>query len=164
MNKLVFDNQWLKVYDNNGYLYSERKGKDSIAFILSDSITGLIGVIKEFKPPINDFLVTAFGGSLDKPDKSPLEICIEEVREEAGYEVTDKHIQYKGKVMVSTQSNQFCHLFQVDVTDLELKERQPENDLEAMAEVVWLPRWRVSELQDWKAITILRKQNEDSIL
>ena len=52
----------------------------------------------------------AFGGSLDKA-KSLEEIVIDEVIEEAGYIIDEDDIFSLGKVFVSTQMNQFVHLF-----------------------------------------------------
>jgi 8-oxo-dGTP pyrophosphatase MutT (NUDIX family) len=140
----------------NRYYFSERGGVDSVAFILYDRRINKYGLIREFKCPINEFKESAFGGSLDK-DVNPIEIVIAEAREEAGFVVTDDNIQSVGKVMVSTQSNQFCHLYIVNVDTRKQLELQPENDLEALATVEWFSQYEVSRLEDWKAITIIVK-------
>jgi len=140
---------------NNSYYFSERAGTDSVAFVLYDDHTNEIGLVSEFKPPIDKFLTTAFGGSLDQEGVEPIDIVIQEVREEAGFEVTRNQIVSLGKVFVSTQSNQFCHLFLVNVNKTKQVELRPENDLEALAEVVWLNT--LKDIEDWKALTIIFK-------
>ena len=49
-----------------GYQFAERLGKDSIAFICYDRITNEFLLNNEFKPPVNEMILGAFGGSLDK--------------------------------------------------------------------------------------------------
>ena len=63
-------NKFLKIKKANNfggdYYYAERLGVDSVAFILYDGGDGSYGLINEYKPPIEQFMTTAFGGSLDK--------------------------------------------------------------------------------------------------
>lgn len=152
MNKFLQIKEWTN--GDSKYFYAERLGVDSVAFILHDTKTGLFGLIREFKPPINDYLVTAFGGSIDK-DLEQMEIVREEVREEAGY--IDVHISYAGRAFVSTQMNQFCYLYLVDVTYATKIKPEPQNAIEALAEVKWLHANEIVSGDDWKAITILKK-------
>jgi 8-oxo-dGTP pyrophosphatase MutT (NUDIX family) len=146
----------------NGYMYAERIGKDSVAFICYDKEKGEILVNKEYKPPVNEFIVGAFGGSLDK-DIPIEEIVREEVKEEAGFEKIEDIINV-GKVLVSTQMNQFCHLFLVIVDKNDQGQRHPENEVEAMAETIWIKETGVLDLDDWKAITIIAKSNLSALL
>ena len=150
----MISNKFLKIKeaDNNGtpYYYAERLGKDSVAFILYDRESGRVGLIKEYKPPIEEYLYTAFGGSMDKEGATPFEIMKDELREEAGYELAAP--TYVGSSFVSTQMNQFCYLYFCDVTGI------PQNkDIEENAEIVWLTIEDVVRGRDWKAITILTK-------
>ena len=158
--ELVYDTKFLQVFNDNGYIYSQRLGKDSVAFILFDRKKvpdgTPYGLVTEYKPPIKSFLTTAFGGSLDK-DVPMEQIVLEEVREEAGYTVTPDRINQFGAVMVSTQSNQVCHLFAVDITDIPEEPRQPESLAEVFASVEWLSHEDILKLQDWKAPTIISK-------
>jgi len=156
---LKYDSKFLKVYERNGYAYSERLGRDSIAFILYDAnAEHKYGLIHEGKPPLgeNVYMTTAFGGSLDS-DKSPLDTTIAEVAEEAGYIVDASQITALGNVLVSTQMNQMCHLFLVDVTDVALTGRTTTDPSELLAKVVWCKKKVVRNLPDWKAVTILAK-------
>ena len=141
----------------SGYQFAERLGKDSVAFICWD-ISGSEQFLlnKEYKPPVDLFILGAFGGSMDK-DKSPEQIVIDEVREEAGFDVDENAVHYVGKVMVSTQMNQFCRLYVVKVDKGAQKERKPENEVEAMATTEWvhMGSTELAELRDWKPAAII---------
>lgn len=147
------------------YQFAERLGKDSIAFVCYDKETGLVLLNHEFKPPVGQFIITAFGGSLDK-EKDLKTIVKEEVREEAGFEVDFKDIVDLGSVFVSTQMNQYCRLYLVYVDKKMQKERMPENYVEKIASLIW---WPINdafygELQDWKAIIIIAKAEKEGLL
>jgi len=149
-----------------GYQFAERAGVDSIAFICYDKNTLMVLLNKEYKPPIDAFILGAFGGSIDK-DKSYEEIVQGEVLEEAGFEVSLEDIKNLGKVFVSTQMNQFCYLYLVYVDAKNQKDRHPENAIEAMAKTEWhhLVREKLfKELADWKAITILAKAERAGLI
>jgi len=142
-----------------GYQFAERAGTDSVAFICYDKNNQQILLNKEFKPPIDEFILGAFGGSIDK-EKSFEQIVIGEVREEAGFIVDRESVQYLGKVMVSTQMNQFCHLYVVMVDKNDQREREPENEIEKMATTEWIDysaMGYIAELKDWKPLAILYK-------
>lgn len=152
------ENKFLKIkhYTDNGcsYYYAERLGVDSIAFVLHDRVTGKFGLIREFKPPVGSFIVTAFGGSLDK-SVTMEQIVTEEVHEEAGY--THAAISYAGRSFVSTQMNQFCHLYLVDVTHATKVPRVHFTEMDEQSTVEWLYPNQVVSGDCWKAITILKK-------
>jgi hypothetical protein len=154
---------FMTVKDNNGYQYAERLGMDSVAFILLDKDrNNSWGLINERKPPMDCrydrdvFMTTAFGGSLDS-DMSAINTVQAETWEEAGYKVDIERITHLGDVLVSTQMNQMCKLYIVDVTGLEVGEGSPQNEMEAMAETVWCAIDKVITNEDWKATTILGK-------
>lgn len=166
---------FLTVKQARGYYeYSERPGKDSIAFVLYDSSLGLYGLINESKPPMDERynklvkMVTAFGGSIDM-DKTYQEICQTEVLEEAGYDVPLDRIQTIGKTLVSSQMSQLCEGFLVDVTDIKKTHRteyeQPMTDEQAQKDpnefagngTVWLTKDEVLMNNDWKSIFIIAK-------
>ena len=167
----VTDNKFLnikKVIDPEhgigGYFFAERLGTDSIAFICVDKeFPEKVLLNNEYKPPNDEFILGAFGGSLDK-EKTPKAIAVEEVKQEAGYVVTEDDITDLGKVLVSTQMNQYCHLFVVKVDGDEEPEREPENPCEALAETEWIDKSKVSELKDWKAITIVAKAEAKGLM
>lgn len=145
----------LKQADNGGkpYHYAERKGKDSVAFILKHA-NGMYGLIQEFKPPLQEWLITAYGGSIDS-HKSLTDIVLQEVQEEAGYLPYVKQIQFLGKHFVSTQMNQFCYLFLVPVESIQEMARTTTDSGEMKSQPVWLDKHQVLTTQCWKAKTIL---------
>jgi len=160
------------------YYYTERGGRDSIAFILFDQNAGKIGLINEAKPPLDEVFnqkamrVTAFGGSIDM-DKSPEEICQVEVLEEAGYDVPLENIVCVGTTMVSTQMNQGCVGFMVDVTGLvpgkteaDIKnEAQDEKDPDEFCHnsTIWMNDDELMDNNDWKSIWIFAKMYHATI-
>lgn len=157
------ENKFLQIKKYTGkeaegdYFYAERLGVDSVAFVLHDrNREDCFGLINEFKPPLNDFLISAFGGSLDKP-YGMLDIVKEEVREEAGYKINISDISCAGRSFVSTQMNQFCYLYLVDVTYCPKFDPQPQSEMEKLATVVWLHPSQIVNGDDWKSITILKK-------
>jgi hypothetical protein len=104
-------------------------------------------------------MCTAFGGSLDQKT-DPINIVISEVREEAGFVVTEADIAEVGRMFVSTQSNQFCNLYIVYVEGSKQLDCIPENDLEAMSTVMWVDEGFIMSNCDWKSIVILSKLKE----
>ena len=143
------------------YMYAQRAGVDSIAFILYDKNIDKFALIKESKPPLDTngylaSLITAFGGSIDM-EKTPQEICQIEVVEESGYEVELSKIHFVGETLVSTQMSQICKLFVVDITN-KSKTKKAEYEIESkhsQDRVVWLDRDEIMENGDWKSIYIL---------
>jgi len=158
----VHDNPWLKLKKNKHFIYAQRKGTDSIAFVLlatNISDTKRIGLTHEYKDPIDRFVTTAFGGSIDdeKYHHDLRTLVKEEVLEESGFKVGVEDINYYGKVLCSTQMNQFVHLFTVKVDKSKQGEKTTTNPTELKASVQWLDMQEVAELEDWKAITTLVK-------
>ena len=146
-----------------GYQYGERKGVNSVAFVCFDKSTGRFLINKEATPPTGEFLLRAFGGSIDK-DKSYEGIVQDEVHEEAGYKVGFSKIKFVGKSFVSTQMNQYCHLYLVIVSDNQKTERKPENACEALAEPVWMTEAEIIDGDDWKSIAILIKAKRANLI
>ena len=169
--KKITDNKFLNLnevqdVDNNvkGYQFAERLGRDSIAFICYDETTREFLVNNEYKPPNDEFVAGAFGGSLDK-DRAIIEIVKDEVEEEAGFIVSMKEdIKLVGRMFVSTQMNQYCYLYIVFVNRKNQGKKKPENAIEAMATTEWLDEKGIMSLNEWKAITILAKAKSLRIL
>jgi 8-oxo-dGTP pyrophosphatase MutT (NUDIX family) len=147
----------------NGYQFAERLGKDSVAFILWDNDSEQFLLNKEYKPPIDSMMLGSFGGSIDK-DKFLVDIVIDEVREEAGFIVEAKDVKYVGRFFVSTQMNQYCHLYIVFVDKNKQVEREPENEIEKIATVSWHSLEEIYKIEDWKPIVIVEKAKEKNII
>ena len=155
------------------YIFGQRAGIDSIAFVLIDTDKEKVGLIYESKPPMDErhnekhMMITAFGGSMDMEGKEPIEICKTEVIEEAGYDIKLNDIVSFGSTLVSSQMNQMCHCFAVNVTGL--KASQTEADIKNEAQeskdpdefihnkVIWMSLEEVMQNNDWKSIFIISK-------
>lgn len=138
----------------SGYYFSERAGKDSVAFLLYDQSregANPWGVLTQWHGPLCRFSPGAYTGSLDKEALQIEEVCQEEAMEEAGYHVGLERITYLGAQTVSGQCNEECHLFVVDVTGMQPAQIQPENEFEANCEREWWTTGRVLAQADWKA-------------
>ncbi len=154
---------WLKVIEAGRFYYTERKGVDSIAFVLFASNiedTKRIGVVKEFKRPIEEARLTAFGGSIDH-EKYYDDLCslvIDEVIEESGFKITKSQIEYYGKYFVSNMMNQHCHLFGINVDKYLQGLKTTNNPAEMESIITWLTLPEAMELEDWKTIVIITKR------
>ena len=154
---------------NSSYIYSQRLGINSVAFILYDRTVDTFCAISERKPPLDFidggkvFLTTAFGGSIDKD--VPMEVIVQtEVREEAGYNVSLSDIECVGSVMVSTQSNQMCYLYLVTVDDSKICPTEPQSIMEAEATLEWFKYEDAHNFSDWKLSTILFKAKSQQLI
>jgi len=168
--KLLTNNKFLNIKEvedakNNvtGYQFAERRGVDSIAFICYDELTKEFLLNMELKPPINKFVLGAFGGSMDK-NKMPEEIVLDELKEEAGFNVDKEFVNFVGKVLVSSQMNQYCYLYLVFVNKDNQQERHPENEVEKLATTSWHSFNDISELEEWKPIVIIEKAKQKKII
>jgi hypothetical protein len=174
---VVYDSSFFKVRRNPSgwYFYGERKGIDSVAFILlkkgdKDSYC----LVNERKPPLDEFtgdeafLTTAFGGSQDKidrntylgmPEKEKLSlmtsIAHSECSEEGGFLVDDSRTIFLGKVLLSTQMNQYVYCFVFDVTGLKFSGTNPQDKGEEKATLVWMTENEVADSECIKARAIL---------
>ena len=147
-----------------GFQFAERRGVDSVAFICYDRDSEQFLLNREYKVPNNKMVLGAFGGSFDKTN-DPLYVVINEVKEEAGFIVDHHNIVYLGKVLVSTQMNQYCWLYIVFVNKDKQVEREPENEIEKMAKIEW-HLWdnEIYKLEDWKPITIIAMADAQDII
>ena len=160
---IIFDHKFIKLKSTGKFIYAERNGVDSVAFILiatNASDERRIGVVNEFKPPIDSFFTTAFGGSIDKEKYKDnlVQLVIDEVIEEAGFTVSAEQVKGYGKVLVSTQMNQRCFLFAVEVDKLSQGQRTTTDPMELQSSIVWLTIPDALKLEDWKTATIISKR------
>jgi 8-oxo-dGTP pyrophosphatase MutT (NUDIX family) len=141
----------------DGYYFSERAGRDSVAFLLVDrgGSETLFGCLQQWHGPLARFVLGAFTGSLDKPGLSIETIVQEEAMEEAGYHVGLERIEYLGAEPVSSQCNEETHMFVVDVTGLPQQPLQPENPFEENTETHWLMGPQVLAHGEWKSKLIV---------
>lgn len=145
----------------NAYYYAERLGKNSLAFILKDEEKEKCAVLKQFSSQENNFKVGCFTGSLEKEDLDVVEHLVEEVKEEAGYDVVieevEDRIKYVGMFPLGGITNESVYLYVVDVTGLKQKLKEPENIFELNTDVMWIDKSDLIKLNDWKANIIAYK-------
>lgn len=158
--------KWLTIYkvtdpesDNSDFYYVERLGKDSVAFLLVDhDREGEFGILQQFSSPYRKFFKGAFTGSLDKPELSVQDIVVEEIKEEAGYDVSgeaDQRIIPCGTMPVLSSTNETVNLFMVDVTGLQQQRKAPENIFEENMNIYWVGEDQIREQCEWRAHIIL---------
>ena len=140
------DEPFLTVIDEDGFVYARRPGKDSVAFILVDE--NRIGLINCLRNPTGIWSARAFTGSIDG-GLSPIDTCIQEVREEAGYIVEPENLVFVGLFEVGHQSDENVYLYIVDVADTEKIEREPDGKWEAHPNFKVV--WNDIRTSDWKA-------------
>lgn len=147
---------YLTVLDRDGYVYAQRAGTDSVAFVLYDysRFSRSAGLLKSPHPPRDTMKLGAFTGTIE-PGMSPLEVVVMECREEAGFEVPAVRVSPVGVYNASTQSNERVHVYAVNVMEIRQQERKPQDDYERQSEVVWgsFQHWSASgNLDDWAAV------------
>eukprot|EP01027_Heterolobosea_sp_BB2_P024423 GEZU01036788.1.p1 GENE.GEZU01036788.1~~GEZU01036788.1.p1 ORF type:complete len:214 (-),score=45.58 GEZU01036788.1:36-677(-) len=162
-------------------LYDPHRRPDKPYGLVSERKDGLDARYKQ-----DVFLTTAFGGSndyhlvplatyLSMSDAEQAEhfarnLVLEEVLEESGFRFANveqlrsdpaklnKIVQYMGKYFVSTQMNQFCFLYLVDVSEAQEGAPTTTDYFELMATTVWMSKEEVlTQTQDWKSQIIVNK-------
>ena len=146
------------------YFYVQRMGKNSVAFICYDPTRveseGRLLILRQWHGPLSTFVDGAFTGSLDKADKSVLEILAEEMIEEAGIhfdslDILQTATSYKGAHPVSANTDELVHLFIVNVATATKSPIQPENIFEQNTRRLWTDRKYILSKCEWKANLIL---------
>ena len=183
-SEVVFETPFMSVRKSPGgwFFYAERKGIDSVAFVLFDKSDDKVKycLVNETKPPMEEFnsdkevfLTTAFGGSQDKVNRdeyvelsedSKLDlmktIALSECSEEGGYDITDdSRILFLDKVLLSTQMNQYVYCFAFDVTGLDFKGTRPQDRGEEKATLVWVSQEDIESSECIKARAIVYTLN-----
>lgn len=135
----------------------DNTGKDSVAFILYDKNKyPAFGLVKQHKALVDETLVTAFEVMLTNELEIP-QIVHQEVFKTSGYNVQLHQIKFLGERFVSSQVNEFCYLYVVDVTDLT---HGPTNTLDLFGksqEVVWVDKYDIQIGIDWRSQVIIER-------
>lgn len=165
--------KWLKVFmvvdpdnpEDDGYFYCERKGKDSVAFLLldRDNLDKPFICLEQYSSSYDQFIKGAYTGSLDKEDKSIEEIVQEEVKEEAGFNVEMDMINALGNMVVSSHSSERVNLYLVDVTGLQWEGKAPENIFEKNMRQIKMNKKEVFKHCEWKANMIVARADDMDI-
>ena len=139
----------------NYYFFSQRRGKDSIRFILYDKTrTKPFCLLQHLEASQNKIVTSAYSGSNDK-DLSLIEICREEVNEESEFTLEDtKRITLVRPMGLGSQTNEIAYLYLVDVDGLSETPMQPENEYEENVNHIWMSLEEVKTKGDWASIVI----------
>lgn len=159
------DNKFIKIIrkdfpgSNYGsYYYSQRLGKNSLAFLLYDSTIDKFACLIQHNPAVDRFLLNSFTGSLDK-NKKVREILLEEIKEESGYTIPPDEIKdrviYLSKQPVSSQTNEEVYLYLINVTNLKQGKTIPDNDWEKYSYIKWTSSNFIFKNAEWKARIIV---------
>jgi 8-oxo-dGTP pyrophosphatase MutT (NUDIX family) len=177
----IFDNKWvslMKSTEDNGcqYIYSsepwcdsqgvavlvyryEPKGKDlGSMFGLPHAQREYLGRF-EVCPAHSDVPeLCAITGGMDKPDEDAFATAIREVKEEAGFDVTEQKMLYLGSVRPSKASDKTVHLMAFDVTGLEQGEAVGDGTLgEVGAFTEWVTRREAAFSKDPVLTTMITR-------
>ena len=165
--------KWLKVFmtvdpenpEDEGYFYCERRGVDSVAFLLldRDKESKPFICLEQFSSSISKFTKGAYTGSLDKDDKTLEEIVQEEVKEEAGFNVELDSIHPLGKMVVSSHSSEQVNLYLVDVTGLQWEGKAPEGVFEENMRDIRMNKDEIKKHCEWKAQMIVQRSEDFNV-
>jgi hypothetical protein len=149
--KVLFETSHIKLLESDkGFQYLERKGRDSVAiFLLKRLEKNHWKVLVRWQPLCVNIDNTLFPcpitGTIIDNDK--IKTVIEEVKEEAGYEVIESKIYFIEKYIVGTQTNEIVYMYAVNVTDK--TPQKPKGDgsyFEKISQNEWVD---FSELKDY---------------
>lgn len=143
--------------ESNFWYYAQRKGKDSVAFLLHDSSRDGDNylTLEQYNGSHDIFTRGAFTGSIDKPGLTVPEIVIEEVFEEAGFQVTPDRVIHLTSDVMGTSTDETVHMYIVDVTGLEHIGKNPENVWEENTNLIWTKPKVIADGNEIKAKSIL---------
>lgn len=116
---ILHDAKWATLNTTkSGFIYSERKGRDSVAIFLTRNHG--TEVLVRFQPLVADYEYywgCPITGSMDHESEAPEQCAIREALEESGYVI--EHAELLTKYIVGTQTNEQVYLFTADVTGIE---------------------------------------------
>lgn len=121
-DKFIFKTNWIGIKETEkGFQYAVRKGVNSIAvFLIRMNIRKGWEVLVRYQPLCiqnNDdsLFPCPITGSIDIGERTP-DTAIREVEEESGF-VLEK-VEYLGKYIVGTQTNEIVDMFHANVTSV----------------------------------------------
>lgn len=118
--KTLFSNPWLSLKDTNGYIFSheQRSGGKAVAILVVDSNKPDRVLLRYETVPChfdseNGPTIVSITGGRDGNDR-PIDTCLKELEEEAGYKATEDEVQLLGVVRPSKSADTIIHLFVYD--------------------------------------------------
>jgi len=118
-DKVLFENKWISVIERDGWytLSHQPTGPEGVAVFVYDSKRNKALARYEHCPAHckpEEFYITAITGSMDKEGKSPLDIAVMELEEEAGLITTPGSLVSLGTCLPMKSSDYKQHLFALD--------------------------------------------------
>lgn len=160
--------EWVSLVtdDTERFFWSRRKGVDSIGVVIvrfDEKENMEVLVHQEMNPAhahYRDLNFGAIGGSIDK-DKPLVQIAVEEVREEGGFDVTQEQMVSCGRMFCTTQSDEHVHLYVVDVTGMdELELDLEEGEVRYQHANEWQPYTdNLLDLEDPRFVVAMARYN-----
>jgi ADP-ribose pyrophosphatase len=98
MMKIVFEGEYLNVFERDHWQYVERrKGKEAAA-VLAETDAGEIVLTEQFRPPVNARVIDFPAGLIgdEEPDEDGAETAKKELEEETGYTCDSVELLFRG--------------------------------------------------------------------
>lgn len=128
-DKLLCHTPYLDLLVRDGWYYfacipGSMGGVSMLLYRLGDG-KNVLGRYEKTPPHADGLALTAISGGIEKGD-NPLQTCIKEAREEAGYGISRQKIVNLGTCMLSTNQDTRVWLYACDVTGLPRYEAIPD--------------------------------------
>ena len=130
-DEILYDAGWMKLKKTkNDFIFSERKGVDSVAVLLyrhsrkGDSIELEVLIRKQPLPIENermDLFSCPITGQIEE-GRDLIDVAVGEIKEEGGYIVDPVDVVSVGKYIVGTQTNEVVSMFICNVTEKDIVE------------------------------------------
>jgi 8-oxo-dGTP pyrophosphatase MutT (NUDIX family) len=150
MDEILATTKWLQIrktmnpeFGIHGYQYAHKVISDGhdvaiLPYRWTDNGTIEVLLRKELTPawkPLG-YKVNAITGGIDK-GMTPKQAAIQEVKQEAGYTITEDDLIDLGTIFISKAEDTIYHLFSVDLTDFEQGDVEPDGGLEEQESCFW---------------------------
>jgi 8-oxo-dGTP pyrophosphatase MutT (NUDIX family) len=123
MDKVLYQGKWLSVIERDGWYHFSRESRSGgVVYVLAyrtDDAPMILGRY-EICPAHSDATPTLTSITGGVPDaREPIDIAVEELREEAGYDVDVRALSSLGKVNLTKSCDTIGHLYAVNLSGLE---------------------------------------------
>lgn len=140
----------------------ESDSSDLVAFVLFATNTDemrRIGLSYERQEPIKKGIIKAFTFEVPHDFEGDIRNLVsEEVKLQAGFDVSNEEIEYLGKSYVGSKTGEFCHHFGITV-DKKVQQRKTSTNPKVLeASHFWAMNEEIQHFQDWMAqITCIKR-------
>lgn len=112
-----------KRFKENEFIFARTDVVQAVLYHTTADDTKIV-LIKEFRSPVNNpsgYVYELPGGSSFDENKEPVDIIIDEIKEECGLSITDKHrfIFISQRQLMATLSSHVSYLYKIELTDSE---------------------------------------------